>query len=106
MAAAGAAFAAPAGVRLCAAMDAWWPAASAGARAPALATGKFVLDQAVGCAIWQAAYCSLPGNEAYRDALLGFFGAAASAAAAGARDAAAFGAATLAAVVPAPAVAA
>lgn len=51
MAFAGGAVAAPASAGLCLWMDAAWPS-----MAFASSTGKFALDQIIGCAIWQAAY--------------------------------------------------
>jgi hypothetical protein len=35
-----------------------------------LAAGKFVADQAVGCVVWQAAYCAI--CPWYREMLVGF----------------------------------
>jgi hypothetical protein len=97
MAAAGAALAAPAGLGLYRAMDAAWPSV-----AFAVAAGKFTLDQAVGCAIWQAAYCSLPGNEWYREMLASAATRAADRVDARMRDAVAHAAAMTSLVLPAP----
>jgi hypothetical protein len=67
MLAVGAALAGPAGLALCRLCDAAAaPSAVAGA---GLATGKFVADQLVGCAIWQAAYCAI--CPWYRDIVVG-----------------------------------
>jgi hypothetical protein len=96
MAAAGAAVAAPLGLGLYRWMDAVWPSA-----ALAVAAGKFTLDQIVGCFIWQAAYCSLPGNDWYRDMLAGLARGAAGGVDAGMRDAASYAAAVSAMVAPA-----
>ncbi|KIZ00919.1 hypothetical protein MNEG_7044 [Monoraphidium neglectum] len=98
MAAAGAAVAAPVGIGMYAWMDAAWPSSAA-----AVAAGKFTLDQIVGCAIWQAAYCSLPGNEWYRDMLTGAARSAAGGVDGGVRDAVAYAAAMSQMVLPAPA---
>lgn len=66
MLAVGAALAGPAGLLLCRLCDAAAAPAAAGA---GLATGKFVADQLVGCAIWQAAYCAI--CPWYRDIVVG-----------------------------------
>ncbi|GBF92124.1 hypothetical protein Rsub_04471 [Raphidocelis subcapitata] len=97
MAAAGAALAAPVGLGLYRAMDAAWPSV-----AFAVAAGKFTLDQVVGCAIWQAAYCALPGNGWYRDMLSSAAAAAAGGVDARVRDAVAYAAAMTSMVLPAP----
>ncbi|GBF92369.1 hypothetical protein Rsub_05571 [Raphidocelis subcapitata] len=80
MAAAGAAVGAPASAALAAWMGAAWPGGSLG-----VAAGKFALDQAVGWALWMAAYASLPGNEWYGAALLRTAATARAAAARAAR---------------------
>lgn len=98
MAAAGAAVAAPVGLGLYRWMDAAWPSA-----ALAVATGKFTLDQIVGCAIWQAAYCSIPGNDWYREMLCAAAANAYSGVDGGVRDAIAHAAAASSVVLPAPA---
>ncbi|KAI8462771.1 MAG: hypothetical protein J3K34DRAFT_168014 [Monoraphidium minutum] len=98
MAAAGAALGAPLSLGLYAGMDAAWPAATA-----AGAAGKFALDQALGCALWQAVYCALPGNDWYRRMLSGALASAAGAADGGVRDAVAYAAAMSQMVLPAPA---
>jgi hypothetical protein len=99
MAAAGAAAAAPAGLLLCQWMDAVWPS-------PLLlaAAGKFTIDQVVGCALWQAFYCAIPGNEGYRDALAAGLQRAAAGADDGVRAAFAHAAAAASLVLPVPAV--
>jgi hypothetical protein len=78
-------------------MDAAAPGSSLG-----LAASKFAFDYIIGCAIWQAAYCGLPGNMWYREMLAGAAAAAGGAADAGVRDAAAYAAAALSSVVPVP----
>ena len=83
MFAVGAAAGAPLNTATYAYMDAAWGAsATAGA-----AARKFAVDYAAGCALWQAAYCSLPRNDAYRAALAGAAAGAAAAARKGARAA-------------------
>lgn len=98
MALAGAAAAAPASAALYRAMDAAWPGGGAAA-----AAGKFCVDQIIGCAIWQAAYCSIPENEWYRNMLAGALAAAAGGVDGGVRDAVAYAAAMTQMVLPAPA---
>jgi hypothetical protein len=61
MAGVGATVAAPVGLLLYRAMDAAWPGTGL-----LLATGKFTLDQVVGCILWQLAYLSI--SEPYRQA--------------------------------------
>jgi hypothetical protein len=100
MAAAGAAVAAPVGLGLYRWMDAAWPSAMF-----LVAAGKFTLDQVVGCAIWQAAYCAIPSNGWYRDMLGGLLASAAGGVDAGVRDAVAYAAAMSSMVLPAPAAA-
>lgn len=99
MAAAGASLAAPVGLGLYRWMDAAWPSAML-----MVAAGKFTLDQVVGCVIWQAAYCAIPGNEWYREMLGGALRSAASGVDGGVRDAVAYAACHMSSVVlPAPA---
>ena len=64
----GAALAGPLGVWLCRLCDAAAAPSAVGAPA-ALAAGKFVADQAVGCVVWQAAYCAI--CPWYREMLVG-----------------------------------
>jgi hypothetical protein len=98
MGAVGAGLGAPASFLLYRWMDAAAPGAGLG-----LAAGKFALDYAAGCVIWQIAYCALPGNEWYKEMLAGVAAAAGGRLDAGVRDAAAYAAAAVASVVPVPA---
>ncbi len=99
MAAVGAGLAAPAGLALYRYMDAAWPSA-----ALAVGAGKFTLDQLVGCVIWQAAYCAIPSNDAYRAMLSGLVVAGAGGVDHGVKEAFAYAAAMASSVVlPAPA---
>lgn len=109
MAAAGAVVAAPTSLLMYHWMDAAWPSAML-----MVAAGKFTLDQVVGCVLWQAAYCSIPGNEWYREMLGGVLSTIASSAATGVasattgvdgglRDAVTYAAAAMSVVMPAAA---
>lgn len=63
MAVVGAGVAAPVSLLLYRAMHLLAPGTT-----PLLAAAKFVIDQVVGCALWQAAYCAL--HAGYRTTLL------------------------------------
>jgi len=95
MAAVGAGIAAPTGLALYRWMDAAWPSAML-----AVAAGKFTLDQAVGCIIWQAAYCAIPSNSAYRAMIGGLMTNAVSGVDSNVRDAVAYAAAMASVVLP------
>jgi hypothetical protein len=101
MLAVGAALAGPAGLLLCRLCDAAAAPAAAGA---GLATGKFVADQVVGCAIWQAAYCAI--CPWYRDILVGAVRNVAAGIGGGMRRERPTAAAAVVAAAPAPAAAA